>query len=897
MHVHHYRFRFASARSGMTLLNIIMLLVLFGALVMAGYALMGPLIARGKITDTKRTINSAVEAVISWSVAQGRLPTTAEFQAIFPNPYDAWGKPLVYLYDQSLANTATGGGLCGRITTNLSESSISMAFAVVSGGDDYSIQTTMNGTTVTVSTAITALTTLASYQTDLYRMIPLEELKSRAGCYGATGGRLMIINNELPRTCSGGQYHATLYAAGGAPSPAGQYRWCINGVMPGSIIAKGGTETIPGCPTFSTGTYQNIQLSGTAPIPTATTEYPITVRVQDSDISNASPPYVERRLSIKTIVGGVCSTSTGPGVIPPGTTPDTPVQDPSNPGFNTSDPSLIEFGLNNNNTSACVWYPQNLPLPGKTMRAYWHFCYSGIDTSGTSSNLADGYTFTLMQANNPTSYCGTGSSYNAITNPRYDCSVWGGLGEYLAYCGLPGNSMALEFDIYPSGSRNDPAGSYNHVAVVNGFSHTSGTLTGLFSDNTHNSGSNPACTTTSSGCLYDNKTGQNYPVSWLENTGCNATYDNHNARVELHTRCNSDCSQCETNSCTTKALIKLWIDRGNSNLDANDTTTPDMSYCTDLPTALSQYKVGFTEATGGAHQWGYIKNFALKSLGSCPLATISPSSLPPGTVGTAYSATLSASGGTAPYSNWRWSSASIGGITASNLPPGLSLSSAGVISGTPTTAGTYNTVLVSVDDACTADKCSNTVSRSYTITIVPAPVPSCTLSASPTTVAYGGTTTFNWTISNGPANGSWSIAPGGTCSDFTGSTGGSCTSGSLTSPGTTIYTLTVSNAGGSSNCSATVKVGCGSYRVWNSTGSTYDFIINGVCRNNVGNGSEISSGTNLLSPGQRVYRYQRNLGNCGGSALGSIDFTAAQTADTDEQCDINYGSGDQASDH
>jgi hypothetical protein len=60
------------------------------------------------------------------------------------------------------------------------------------------------------------------------------------------------------------------------------------------------------------------------------------------------------------------------------------------------------------------------------------------------------------------------------------------------------------------------------------------------------------------------------------------------------------------------------------------------------------------------------------------ITTASP--LATGTVGTAYSQTLAAINGTPPYS---WS------ITAGSIP-GLVLSSAGVLSGTPTTQGTYN---------------------------------------------------------------------------------------------------------------------------------------------------------------------------------------------------------------
>jgi hypothetical protein len=74
-----------------------------------------------------------------------------------------------------------------------------------------------------------------------------------------------------------------------------------------------------------------------------------------------------------------------------------------------------------------------------------------------------------------------------------------------------------------------------------------------------------------------------------------------------------------------------------------------------------------------------------------------------GTVGTAISSfTLSASGGTAPYT---WS--------ATGLPPGVTIgSSTGTVSGTPTTAGTYN-----VTATATGSGGSGSGSTSFTFTI------------------------------------------------------------------------------------------------------------------------------------------------------------------------------------
>lgn len=76
-------------------------------------------------------------------------------------------------------------------------------------------------------------------------------------------------------------------------------------------------------------------------------------------------------------------------------------------------------------------------------------------------------------------------------------------------------------------------------------------------------------------------------------------------------------------------------------------------------------------------------------LSSVPSLSISASSLPSATVGAAYLAQLSASGGVASYT---WS------LSSGSLPAGVSLNaSTGVISGTPTTSGTYS-VTIAVSD-------------------------------------------------------------------------------------------------------------------------------------------------------------------------------------------------------
>jgi hypothetical protein len=87
---------------------------------------------------------------------------------------------------------------------------------------------------------------------------------------------------------------------------------------------------------------------------------------------------------------------------------------------------------------------------------------------------------------------------------------------------------------------------------------------------------------------------------------------------------------------------------------------------------------------------------------NCPVISLSPSSLPNSTVNASYSQTITASGGSAPYTF---------AATSGNLPTGLMLSSGGVLSGTPTAGGSFTfTVTATAANACTG-------SQVYTISI------------------------------------------------------------------------------------------------------------------------------------------------------------------------------------
>lgn len=126
-----------------------------------------------------------------------------------------------------------------------------------------------------------------------------------------------------------------------------------------------------------------------------------------------------------------------------------------------------------------------------------------------------------------------------------------------------------------------------------------------------------------------------------------------------------------------------------------------------------------------------------------PLA-VGPAVLPGGTTGAAYSAPLSVRGGQAPYTL---------ALSGGSLPPGISLSATGVLSGTPSSAGVFGFSLRVTDAASPAQSTNAEFSLAITIplAIATASLPDGTAGApyDTTVVAQGGTPPYAWAVSGG----------------------------------------------------------------------------------------------------------------------------------------------------
>ncbi len=147
---------------------------------------------------------------------------------------------------------------------------------------------------------------------------------------------------------------------------------------------------------------------------------------------------------------------------------------------------------------------------------------------------------------------------------------------------------------------------------------------------------------------------------------------------------------------------------------------------------------------------------------------------PSGSVGTAYSHTFTATGGTAPHTF---------AVQSGGLPSGLTLASSGILSGTPTAAGSFSFWIVGNDSLSSQSEAPFTITIDAKLTITTGSLPAATRGV-PYSVAL--------TLSGGSAT-AWTVSTGTLPSGLTLSNSG-VISGTATTEGSSTFTVKADNS-------------------------------------------------------------------------------------------------------
>ena len=688
-------------------------------------------------TDTGATGTGSPFTVAQNYTITVAAPTIVVNPATLPNPVAGTA------YSQTI--TATGGAAPYGFA--VSAGSLPSGLTLTTGG-------VLSGTSFQVGTFNFTVTATDS------------NLQAGARAYTVTiaAPTLTLTPAAGTLTAPYGAAYSQTFTAGGSPGP---YTYVLTGALPAGVTFSGNT------------------LSGT---PTAPGSYPITVTATDTSLTGAGAPFsITQNYTLNvpaptivvnpatlpnpipgaaysqtiTVTGGVTphSFAVTSGSLPTGLTL-TSGGVLSGTSFEVGTFNFTVTATDANGQAGARAYTVTIAAPtltltpaAGTLTATYAAPYSQTFTSGGSPGP---YTYVLTGAlpagvtfsGNTLSGTPTAPGSYPITVTATDTSLTGAGAPFSITQNYTLNVPAPAIVIAPATLPNTTAGlSYSQTITASGgaapytFAVTAGALpTGL----SLGSGGALSGTATAAGTFNFTVTATDVNAQTASNaytvvvavptlTLTPATLPGGTAGVAY------------TQTLTIAGGIAPYTVTQTGALPAGITFNTATNTFSGTPTQAGTFNISVTatDSTGGTAAT-VTNNYVLTI--ATPTLTLTPATVPAGTAGVAYNQTFVASGGIAPYAYT---------VSGGALPAGMTLTAAGVLSGTPTAAGTFN-FSVTATDSTTGT--AATVTNAYTLTlsaptivINPATLPGAvqSIAYSQTLVATGGTAPYTFAITAG----------------------------------------------------------------------------------------------------------------------------------------------------
>jgi lipopolysaccharide export system protein LptA len=282
------------------------------------------------------------------------------------------------------------------------------------------------------------------------------------------------------------------------------------------------------------------------------------------------------------------------------------------------------------------------------------------------------------------------------------------------------------------------------------------------------------------------------------------------------------------------------------NVPGSDTTELNIGGTPTAP-GTETFTVTATDQLGSATAVNY-------SVTIDPPVVVTPATLPTGTVNDPYSFAFAASGGSGTYSF----------SEVGTLPSGLSLSSGGVLSGTPMQSGTFNITVTATDSN------GGSASLAFTFSVNPAVVPApATLASATLNAPYSVT----FTATGGSGSG-YAFAESGALPAGMTFTSAGLLSGTPTQSGSFVITVTATDSnGGTGNITDTLIAG---------TGTAPTVAITSPAGNSQDAGSITISATAYSGAGVKNVQFAvhgNNIGSAVPTAPYQVAWDSTQVAD------------------